>query len=156
MRHDLIVNFEEGSILNSSCHALVNPVNCEGVMGAGLAKLFASRYPLMMKGYKEVCRLDKMKPGRLYIYNHSRDRIIINFPTKDRFARPSKEEYITRGMASLVKLSNDMKIKSIAIPALGCGLGGLQWPRVLTLMLMSIHLINVDLIEIYPPKTWKL
>ena len=102
---------------------LVNPVNCVGVMGAGLAKKFKLMFPENYIFYRKNYR--SLKPGKLLIYRG--EKTIINFPTKTHWREKSKIEYITTGLAEVEKLETD---EFIFIPALGCGLGGLSWDKV--------------------------
>jgi len=117
----------QGNIFDSDCQALVNPVNCQGVMGKGLAKEFKKRFPYNFKEYKEACDVGVVRIGRLYV-GKDNGTIIFNFPTKDEWRKPSKYEYIEKGIRDLVKVLKVFPfITSIAIPPLGCGLGGLNW-----------------------------
>ncbi len=121
----------KGSIFDSDAEAIVNAVNCVGVMGAGLAKAFKDKYPHMNEQYVVKCRNGMLKPGKLDIYVvDSSPKYIINFPTKDHWKFPSKLDYIYTGITELLIAVHDWKIKSVAIPALGCGLGGLDWAEV--------------------------
>lgn len=121
-----------GSIFESHAEGLVNAVNCVGDMGAGLAKVFAEKYPLMHLDYKNCCRDGLLRPGRIHTYysNLQACPIILNFPTKDDWRDPSKLKYIESGMQELLYVVNDFNLQTVAIPALGCGLGGLEWSDV--------------------------
>lgn len=116
------------NIFNSGCQAIVNPVNCIGVMGAGLALAFARRYPEMLPSYVQACKSKTLRPGKFHLYQAD-DYLVINFPTKDDLS-PSKMEYIEKGLITLSAFCTAYSIESIAIPALGCGLGGLDWDEV--------------------------
>lgn len=129
------VRFIDASIFKSDCEVLVNPVNCIGVMGAGLAKQYAERYPEMMDWYREVCAHGHMKIGQLSIWNWVTPPAIMLFPTKDRWTRPSKLEYIEEGLKTFVAGAEHSEYTSYAFPKLGCGLGGLRWDDVMKLML---------------------
>lgn len=120
------------NLFYSGADALVNAVNCVGVMGAGLAKAFKVRYPAMNDEYELYCRLGLLKPGVMhtYILDPNQGKYIINFPSKDDWRDPSKIEYIQLGISALVLETWRWKFKSVAIPALGCGLGGLDWKDV--------------------------
>jgi O-acetyl-ADP-ribose deacetylase (regulator of RNase III) len=110
--------------------AWVNPVNTEGVMGAGLAKQFKIKFPDMFKDYENKCK-SGLKIGEIHIWDNGKDpKYILNFPTKDKWKNPSKMEFITKGLKGLAMAINDLGIKSIAIPAIGCGLGGLDFEDV--------------------------
>jgi O-acetyl-ADP-ribose deacetylase (regulator of RNase III) len=123
------MNYVKGDILESPAYALVNPVNCRGTMGKGLAAQFKNAYPSMFEDYKEACSFGELKIGKLHL-SYQRKHLIINFPTKIRWDEPSKLEYIKIGLVELRRYIMQLKIASIAIPALGCGLGGLQWEDV--------------------------
>lgn len=120
-----------GDILKSDAEALVNTVNCEGYMGKGIAYQFKNKYPDMNDAYVKQCKVGKLCPGQLHCYRDASDgKIIINFPTKNKWREKSKMEYITSGLKQLKKVILQLNISSIAIPPLGCGNGGLQWPDV--------------------------
>jgi O-acetyl-ADP-ribose deacetylase (regulator of RNase III) len=117
----------QGDIFNSGCQALVNPVNCQGVMGKGLAKEFKKRFPENFRSYKEACVNGWMRIGRCYVREEN-GTVIFNFPTKDNWRKPSEYEYIDKGMKYVAETLQMLPyITSIAIPPLGCGLGGLEW-----------------------------
>jgi O-acetyl-ADP-ribose deacetylase (regulator of RNase III) len=115
------------NIFNIRCEAIVNAVNTVGVMGGGLALQFKNRYPLMFEGYRKLCKSGEFKIGDLYVYQ-GKEQIIVNFPTKDHYMYPSELEFIEKGMDALIEfLLQHEFVRSIAIPKLGCGLGGLDW-----------------------------
>lgn len=121
--------YTTGNLLESSAQALVNTVNCEGYMGKGLAFQFKQVYPLMFEDYKKYCRGKKMVIGSLHTFEED-GKLIINFPTKDKWRANSKIQYIDLGLDSLKDLIIERDIKSIAIPPLGSGNGGLIWSDV--------------------------
>jgi len=136
-----------GSIFDSDAEAIVNAVNCVGVMGAGLAKAFKDKYPHMDEQYGVKCKLGLLRPGLLDIYVvDSSPKYIINFPTKDDWRSPSLMEYIYDGVSALHYEIWRWKIKSVAIPALGCGLGGLDWK--------DVRPVLTDLDKIWPDVEW--
>jgi O-acetyl-ADP-ribose deacetylase (regulator of RNase III) len=117
----------QGNIFDSGCMALVNPVNCQGVMGKGLAKEFKKRFPRNYHIYKDACTDGHLQTGRILIHEEN-GHVIINFPTKDDWRSPSEYRYIETGMKYLAtQLKYLPFITSIAFPPLGCGLGGLDW-----------------------------
>jgi O-acetyl-ADP-ribose deacetylase (regulator of RNase III) len=134
---EIIMDFQfihQGNIFDSGCMALVNPVNCQGVMGKGLAKEFKKRFPHNFKVYKIGCSSGYVRTGKVFPCSDNQ-QIIINFPTKDDWRKPSEYEYIEKGLKDLVETLKDLPfITSIAIPPLGCGLGGLDWDKVLALI----------------------
>ena len=120
------MNIVYGNIFDRKVDAIVNPVNCVGVMGGGLAKQFALRYPEMLARYKNKCLYEGFPIGELDVHakNVAPFKAIINFPTKSDYRYPAKIEYIKEGIKTLNK--NPWGFESIALPALGCGLGGLS------------------------------
>ena len=121
--------YTTGDLLKSEAEALVNTVNCEGYMGKGIAYQFKLRYPKNNEDYVKVCKRGELKPGKLHYFKEE-GKIIINFPTKDKWRAKSKMEYIEDGLWALRNLIFELGIKSIAIPPLGSGNGGLNWPEV--------------------------
>lgn len=124
---------EKGNIFNSSCEFLVNPVNCVGVMGKGLALEFKNKYPLNFEIYKKACDNASFNIGNLLIVPVD-NKFIVNFPTKKHWRNKSDLEFIKIGLEELKVAIKDFNIKSIALPKLGCGLGGLDWNEVFDLI----------------------
>ena len=124
---------EKGNIFNSSCEFLVNPVNCVGVMGKGLALEFKNKYPLNFQKYKAFCDNASFHIGKLLIV-YENNKFIVNFPTKKHWRNKSDLEFIKIGLEELKVAIKDFNIKSIALPKLGCGLGGLDWNEVFVLI----------------------
>ena len=124
---------EKGNIFNSSCEFLVNPVNCVGVMGKGLALEFKNKYPLNFEIYKKACDNASFNIGNLLIVPVD-NKFIVNFPTKKHWRNKSDLEFIKIGLEELKIAIKDFNIKSIALPKLGCGLGGLDWNEVFDLI----------------------
>jgi O-acetyl-ADP-ribose deacetylase (regulator of RNase III) len=125
------ITFRTGDLLTSDAQALINTVNCVGVMGKGLALEFRKRYPLMFEDYVERCKAGRVRTGEPYLY---RDTLIppwiINFPTKQHWRGKSKMEYIDSGLRYLVPHLGEWGVSSVAVPPLGCGHGGLRWTDV--------------------------
>ena len=123
---------KHGDIFESDAEALVNTVNCKGVMGRGLALQFKRRFPENFAAYRAECDAGRMAPGRVHVFETGRmsPRYIINFPTKDHWRNASSLAYIADGLDSLESEVRHLGIRSIAIPALGCDLGGLDWEDV--------------------------
>lgn len=127
------MEFTKGNILRADTEAIVNTVNCVGVMGRGIAAQFKREYPANFKAYEAACKRKEVVPGRMFIFetgqiNHP--RYIVNFPTKRHWRGSSRIEDIESGLVALVEEVRQRGIQSIAIPALGCGLGGLDWKDV--------------------------
>ena len=122
-----------GSVFDQGCAALVNPVNTMGVMGAGLALEFKTRFPINFTLYAEACRKGEVKAGKVFMAKAG-SVWIVNFPTKKHFRDPSRMEWIEDGLDDLVEALSGRSIHSVALPALGCGLGGLKWKDVRPVM----------------------
>jgi O-acetyl-ADP-ribose deacetylase (regulator of RNase III) len=128
-----MIEFTTGDILKSEAEALVNTVNCVGVMGRGIALQFKNAFPDNFKGYAQACQRGEVQPGKLFVYETDRSlrpRYIINFPTKRHWRGKSRMEDIDAGLVALVDVVRSKGIRSIAIPPLGSGLGGLDWQQV--------------------------
>ncbi len=142
-----------GNILQEDAEALVNTVNCVGVMGRGIALQFKNAFPENFKAYEKACARQDVKPGKMFVYATgylTNPRFIINFPTKRHWKGKSRMEDIESGLADLVQVIRTHHIRSIAIPPLGSGLGGLDWqdvrPRIEN-ALRGFNDLNVILFE---------
>ncbi|MFG3710832.1 macro domain-containing protein [Micromonospora sp. NPDC047730] len=122
----------EGDLFAADVDALVNPVNCVGVMGRGLALQFKQRFPANFATYREACQEGLVQPGKVLVVlaRQDRHRYVINFPTKRHWRQPSRIEDVEAGLRDLARSIRALRISSVALPALGCGLGGLQWKDV--------------------------
>lgn len=128
-----MIEWKHEDLLKADAEALVNTVNCVGVMGRGIALQFRKAFPENYKSYKALCDRKKLRPGVVFVHAESgllNPRYVINFPTKDHWKSPSKMEYIEAGLRDLAQQVVSLGIRSIAIPPLGCGLGGLNWQEV--------------------------
>src|SRR5437764_14331113 len=126
------IELKRGNILHANAEALVNTVNCVGVMGKGVALQFKQAFPENFRLYSQACRAKEVRPGRMFIVPTlgSNPRYIINFPTKRHWKGKSRLEDIRAGLAALVEEVQRLNIHSIALPPLGCGNGGLDWSEV--------------------------
>lgn len=125
-----MIELKQGDILQADAEALVNTVNCVGVMGRGLALQFKKGFPGNFKRYRAACDNNELKQGKMLIYDLNRlynPRYVVNFPTKRHWKGKSRMEDIEAGLQALVEEVRKRDIHSIAIPPLGCGLGGLRW-----------------------------
>jgi O-acetyl-ADP-ribose deacetylase (regulator of RNase III) len=136
-----------GDIFKSEAECIVNPVNCIGVMGKGLALKFKRKYNKMFIDYVMRCREGQVKTGQPYLYK-AEDRLILNFPTKQHWRDPSKLEYIEAGLKYFARNYRTWEITSIAFPKLGCGCGGLDWEKDVK-PLMYKYLGNLEDITVY-------
>jgi O-acetyl-ADP-ribose deacetylase (regulator of RNase III) len=129
-----MIKYVTGNILDSNAQALVNTVNTVGVMGKGVALQFKKAYPNNFKAYVEACEAGLIEVGKVFVTKDantvSGDKIIINFPTKTDWRKPSEYIFIEKGLDDLVRIIHAYKIESIALPPLGAGNGGLNWERV--------------------------
>lgn len=116
-------------LLQSEAECLVNGVNCEGFMGKGIAFQFKKKFPTNYQSYVEACRTGECTIGKVFFCNEG-GKLIANFPSKNKWRQSSRLDYIKRGLDSLIIGLKDRKIKTVAIPPLGCGNGGLNWADV--------------------------
>jgi O-acetyl-ADP-ribose deacetylase (regulator of RNase III) len=128
-----MVDYTHGNLLDDQAEALVNTVNEVGVMGKGIALMFRERFPDNTAAYEQACKAGEVRVGKMFVTKNKAlmgPRWVINFPTKKHWRHPSKLEWVRDGLKDLVKLVRENGIRSIAIPPLGCGNGGLDWPLV--------------------------
>jgi O-acetyl-ADP-ribose deacetylase (regulator of RNase III) len=126
-----MITFTKGNMLDADVDALVNTVNAVGVMGKGIALMFKERFPDNYKAYEAACKRKEIKAGSLFVTEQlMAPRWIINFATKQHWRNPSKIEWIESGLSDLRSFIVEHKIKSIALPPLGSGNGGLDWGNV--------------------------
>ena len=128
-----MIEFRRGDIIREDVEALVNTVNCVGVMGKGVALQFKAAFPANFRAYAAACRRGEVVPGKVFVHETGQltnPRFIINFPTKRHWRDKSRFEDIEAGLRSLRQEVQARNIRSVAVPALGCGLGGLNWADV--------------------------
>ena len=146
--------FKVGNIILEDVEAIVNPVNCVGVMSKGLALQFKNAFKDNFLAYVKACKRGEVQPGRMFVFETGlkvNPRYIINFPTKYHWKENSFIEDIDSGLNSLVQEIDVRKIKSIAIPPLGCGLGGLKWSKVHPIIKRILNkLVDVKIIIFEP------
>ncbi len=122
-----------GDILLADAEALVNTVNCVGISGRGIALQFRHAFPENFKAYAAACKRGEVQPGRMFVFEMGQltnPRYIINFPTKRHWRGKSRLQDIESGLTALVREVRERHIRSVAVPPLGCGLGGLRWSEV--------------------------
>jgi len=154
----MTIRTKKGDMFAEPVEALVNTVNCVGVMGKGVALEFKNRWPANFRAYKSLCDAKGLKPGQMFVFDTKElfasegPRYLINFPTKAHWRSKSKIEYIVDGLDTLVETIREHEITSIAIPPLGCGNGGLDWADVQPLI--EAKLSGLDDVEIilFAPK----
>jgi O-acetyl-ADP-ribose deacetylase (regulator of RNase III) len=145
-----------GDLLNADVDALVNTVNTVGVMGKGIALQFKRRYPGNFQAYERACKAGEVQLGSMFVFEAGqlvRPRWIINFPTKGHWRSSSKLEDIALGLDDLVRVISELGIRSIAIPPLGCGNGGLDWRVVEPLIGDRLSDIDVEVVMFAPVGT---
>jgi O-acetyl-ADP-ribose deacetylase (regulator of RNase III) len=128
-----MIQFTTGDILKCDAEAVVNTVNCVGVMGRGLALQFKNAFPQNFKAYAAACTAGEVRPGHMFVFETGQllhPRYIVNFPTKRHWGDPSLLADIETGLTALCETVRLYNIRSIAVPPLGCGLGGLAWSEI--------------------------
>lgn len=139
-----------GDLFQSNATTIVNTVNCVGVMGKGIAAEFRKRFPQMFADYAARCAARRVKLGEPYLYQDMLGVSVINFPTKDHWRSPSRLNDVVRGLDYLLAHAAEWGIKSLALPPLGCGNGGLEWALVGPIMYQKLGTLGIP-VEIYAP-----
>lgn len=148
-----MIEYKHGDILRENAEALINTVNCMGIMGRGIALQFKNAFPENFKAYAKACKQNEVQPGKMFVFETGQltnPRYIINFPTKRHWRGKSRIEDIETGLQALVDTIRKYNIRSIAIPPLGSGLGGLDWSIVksrIEAMLQSISDVRIIIYE---------
>ncbi len=154
-----MISYTQGNLLEADAEALVNAVNTVGVMGKGIALMFKQAFPANFKAYAAACKAGEVEIGRMFVTERpaverperTGPRWIVNLPTKQHWRHPSQIDWIDAGLHDLQRVIREHDIRSIAIPPLGCGLGGLPWPLVRDrIARFAIELENVRVI-VYAP-----
>jgi O-acetyl-ADP-ribose deacetylase (regulator of RNase III) len=125
-----MIEVTQGDLLKQDVEALVNAVNCVGVMGRGIALQFQRAFPENFRVYESACKRSEFRPGSMLVFETDllkNPRYVINFPTKRHWRDKSRLTDIESGLVALVAEVKRLGIRTIALPALGCGLGGLEW-----------------------------
>ncbi|GAB4249789.1 MAG: macro domain-containing protein [Thermoleophilia bacterium] len=149
-----MIEYRKGNILEADAEALVNSVNCVGVMGRGIALQFKQAWPDNFKAYAAACRRGEVQPGKLFVFETGRltnPLYIINFPTKRHWRGKARIEDIEAGLYALAEEIRHRKIRSIALPPLGCGLGGLKWDEVRARIEQILGGLTDVHITVFPP-----
>jgi O-acetyl-ADP-ribose deacetylase (regulator of RNase III) len=149
-----MIRFTQGNLLEASVEAVVNTVNTVGVMGKGIALMFKERFPENTKSYEAACKAGEVRVGSMFVsagVELGGPRWIINFPTKEHWRNPTKLEWVETGLPALKEEIVRRGIRSIAIPPLGCGNGGLEWAVVRPMIEAALgDLEGVDVV-VYEP-----
>ncbi len=150
-----MIRYTTGDILKADAEALVNTVNCVGVMGRGIALQFKHRFPANYKAYAAACEHEEVQPGRMFVFDTGEltlPRYIINFPTKRHWRGKSRIEDIKTGLVALADEVRARGIRSVAIPPLGSGLGGLDWVEVKPLIERTFSALQDVEVLIFEPR----
>jgi O-acetyl-ADP-ribose deacetylase (regulator of RNase III) len=145
-----MIRYLTSDLFAATAQTLVNPVNTEGVMGAGLARAFRDRYPEMFREYRELCRERRLSIGTLHLWQGP-DRWVLNLPTKTSWRLPSTLAYIEAGLRRFRQDYPALGITSVAFPALGCGCGSLSWSAVRSLMDSSLADLPIP-VDVHLPR----
>jgi O-acetyl-ADP-ribose deacetylase (regulator of RNase III) len=140
-----MIEFKRGDIIREDAEALVSTVNCVGVMGKGLALQFKAAFPANFREYAAACQRSEVMPGKVFVHETghiTNPHYIINFPTKRHWRDKSRIEDIETGLRSLRHEILSRGIQSVALPAIGCGLGGLRWSEVRPLIEQTLGTLN--------------
>jgi O-acetyl-ADP-ribose deacetylase (regulator of RNase III) len=150
-----MIRFTQGNLLEAPAEALVNTVNTVGVMGKGIALMFKETFPENYRLYREACKTKNVKVGRVFATERrdfvSGPRWIINFPTKEHWRAPSRIEWIRDGLVDLRRFIEEHKIRSVALPPLGSGNGGLDWREVRPLIVEALEPLQDVTTIVYEP-----
>ncbi len=150
-----MIEIVHGDLLAAPTEALVNAVNTVGVMGKGIALQFRQAYPQMFVAYEAACRAGSVRAGRVLVFDRGdacgQARWIINFPTKRHWREPSRLADVDAGLVDLVATVQRLGIRSIAIPPLGCGLGGLDWKEVRPRIETAFATLSDVRVQLYAP-----
>ncbi len=149
-----MIEFKTGDILKADAEALVNTVNCVGIMGRGIALQFKNDFPENFKAYVAACKRKEVQPGRMFVFEtgtFTNPKFIMNFPTKRHWRGKSRMEDIDSGLKALVEEIRVRGIRSIAIPPLGSGLGGLNWADVRPRIVEALRGLNDLQVIVFEP-----
>lgn len=149
-----MIRFTTGNLLTSNAEALVNSVNTVGIMGKGIALMFKETFPENFKAYEAACKRGEVKTGHMFVTERNMligPKWIINFPTKEHWRNPSKLAWVEEGLKDLIRVIKEKNIRSIALPPLGSGNGGLEWKEVRSKIESTLAAIpDVDVV-VYEP-----
>lgn len=150
-----MLEFVKGDMFDAAADIRVNTVNCVGVMGAGVALAFKQRYPDMFKDYQRDCKDGRVRPGTMHIWKSLGGDWIINFPTKRDWREPSRYEDIATGLEDLRSYLDGLGHVTVALPALGCGHGGLDWNRVSEMIRDKLDGVDAHILVFEPAASRK-
>lgn len=154
-----MIKYVQGNLLEAPAEALVNTVNGVGVMGKGIALMFSEAFPENTKAYVTACEKHEVRVGHMFVTENTelvQPHWIINFPTKKHWRGDSRIEWIHDGLRDLARVIKEKSIRSIALPPLGCGNGGLHWPDVRREIETAFRdLDDIDILVFEPTRTYQ-
>lgn len=154
-----MIEYTQGNLLEAETEALVNTVNEIGVMGKGIALMFREAFPENTRQYMAACKAKEVHVGTMFVVRErdlTGQRWIINFPTKKHWRHPSKMEWIRDGLLDLARVIREKQIRSVAVPPLGCGAGGLKWSQVKQEIELALgQLDNVEIVVFAPTSEYQ-
>jgi O-acetyl-ADP-ribose deacetylase (regulator of RNase III) len=148
----MVTLVEQGDLFQSEAQTITNAVNCVGVMGKGVALEFKKRFPAMYADYVRRCAEGRVRLGHPYLYRQTELPWILNFPTKGHWRDPSRLVDIVAGLEYLESHYREWGITSLAVPALGCGLGGLEWRTTGPILIQQFARLDIP-VTLYTPRT---
>ena len=154
-----MIQFLQGNLLEAPAEAIVNTVNTVGVMGKGIALMFKEAFPLNFQLYEAACKRKEVRVGQMFVTENlalDGPRWIINFPTKQHWRKPTNLQWVIDGLADLRRVIAKKNIRSIAVPPLGCGNGGLAWDTVRPEIERALgSLTDVDVLVFEPTEAYQ-
>lgn len=151
----MVIRLTQGDLLElDDVDAIVNAVNCVGVMGKGIALQFKNKWPANFTAYAAACKVGDVRPGRMFVFDSGglvQPSFIVNFPTKDHWRGSSRIEFIRDGLVDLVSVVRQLGIRSVAVPPLGCGNGGLDWADVRPLIESAFDSLQDVEVRLFEP-----
>ena len=149
-----MIKYTQGNVLAADTEALVATVNTMGVIGKGLAFQFKERFPENFRAYVHACGTGDLRIGKVFVTENPSEegpRYLINFPTKEHWRNPSLMEYVEKGLVDLKRVIQELGIRSIAVPPLGSGVGGLEWEDVRRRILQALGGLDGVEVLVYEP-----
>jgi O-acetyl-ADP-ribose deacetylase (regulator of RNase III) len=153
-----MITFTQGNLLEARAEAMVNTVNTVGVMGKGIALMFKERFAENFRRYAAACKAKEVRTGKMFVTGGNEldgPRWIVNFPTKQHWRADSRMEWITEGLQDLRRFLIDNRVKSIAIPPLGAGNGGLDWAEVRAQIEMALGDLDTEILVFEPTRKYQ-
>src|SRR5437588_76732 len=150
-----MIEHPKGNLLEADTEALVNTVNTVGVMGKGIALQFRKAFPANYDAYRRACKAGEVRPGKMFVFETGQlagPRLIINFPTKRHWKGKARAEDIAAGLTDLVAVIREYQVRSIAVPPLGCGNGGLPWSLVRPMIENALTPLEGVRVLLYAPE----